>query len=67
MKMELSQYRQNYQACVNPKNDEHLAMFKHCTGGSIAVTLEAYEEEYEAVFKAHNVNIRIDTTIWDMQ
>lgn len=46
---------------VAPKEKRDLNIFKHCTGGCVAVTLDAYFDDFMQVFEAHGVKIMFKT------
>lgn len=46
---------------VAPNEKRDLNVFMHCTGGAIAVTLDAYFDNFMQVFEAHGVKIMFET------
>lgn len=46
---------------VAPNEKRDMNVFKHCTGGAIAVTLDAYFDDFMQVFEAHGVKIMFKT------
>jgi len=60
--MDLVKETKDGRSLIRPVEEEDMALFSHCSGGSIAVTVQEFEDTVQPLLFMHDVGM---TTVTD--